>query len=324
MTSKPSDHSWSEAALFTKAVLYATEMERNDQNSWQYRLWASLSLELLARAALARRSPTLLAHASGAESWRNIYHGLGHEPTKKGFTPKSIGAVAVLEILGEIIPNFTKELRVSCSEQCRCRNAELHSGEMTYAGNQTSAWLPQFYKSCSVFLSFLGKGLDEFFGKLELAEKMIASLNEEAAKSVSQDIEKHREEWRKTEEQFRRTAIEKAAIWATRNAGHRTKCPSCESPALIRGSGHGSVSTEISNETIVQKQLMLPSAFECIACGLEISGFSKLLACGLGDEFNSTTTFSPEEFFGLYTEQDLEEARMNADHPEPEEDFNEY
>ena len=86
----------------------------------------------------------------------------------------------------------------------------------------------------------------------------------------------------------------------------------------------GQVSTEVGQDVVVQKQTMLPSAFECVACRLKISGLSKLVACGLGDAFVSTTTLSPAEFFGLYTEQDLDEARASAAEPQWEEDFNEY
>jgi hypothetical protein len=69
---------------------------------------------------------------------------------------------------------------------------------------------------------------------------------------------------------------------------------------------------------------MLPSAFECVACGLKIAGLSKLSACGLGDAFTATTTLTPAEYFGLYTEQDLDEARASGGEPEYEEDFNEF
>ena len=72
----------------------------------------------------------------------------------------------------------------------------------------------------------------------------------------------------------------------------------------------------------MQRQTMLPSAFECIACGLRISGLSKLSACGLGDAFTAKSTYSAAEFFGLYTEEDLEEARNEM--ANYEEDFNEY
>lgn len=74
----------------------------------------------------------------------------------------------------------------------------------------------------------------------------------------------------------------------------------------------------LSDEVLRQK--MLPRTFECIACRLKIKGLSKLRAAGLGDEFIATTTYSPADFFGLYTEEDLEKARNEFPIEEP--DFN--
>ena len=73
---------------------------------------------------------------------------------------------------------------------------------------------------------------------------------------------------------------------------------------------------------VIQRQERFPSSFECIACGLRISGLSKLSACNLGDAFQEKSTYSPAEFFALYTEEELEEARSQG--PEFEPDFNEY
>ena len=56
--------------------------------------------------------------------------------------------------------------------------------------------------------------------------------------------------------------------------------------------------------------------------GLRIAGYSKLSACGPGDEFTAKSTFTAVEFFGLYTEDELEEARQEG--PDFEPDFNEY
>lgn len=72
---------------------------------------------------------------------------------------------------------------------------------------------------------------------------------------------------------------------------------------------------------IVQRQAMLPTSFECIACGLKIIGLSRLSACGLGDAFVSKSTFTPAEYFELYTEDDLAEAK-EASRPDFEMDFN--
>lgn len=86
------------------------------------------------------------------------------------------------------------------------------------------------------------------------------------------------------------------------------------------------MTTKISEDEVVQRQTVLPGSFECIACGLRIAGFSKLSACGLGDAFTAASTFTAAEFFGLYTEDELEEARMEVPEfgPDFEPDFNEY
>jgi hypothetical protein len=179
------------------------------------------------------------------------------------------------------------------------------------------------YASCQVFLRSLGKNLEDLFSDPKLAENMIASLQDTAAKSVEKDIYDHEGLWEKKRGDEQNELIEQARTWASRRGAHRAVCPACGSPALLRGSSQGSVTTEIGEDVVVQKQTMLPAAFECIACGLKISGLSKLSACGLGDAFVSTTTLTPAEFFGLYTEQDLEEVRATAVEPEWEEDFNE-
>jgi len=321
MSGVPSQHGWSAEALFAKALLFVNELERYAPDDWQHRLWASLSLELIARAALANISPALLADR---KDWRHIHYALGFTATAKKVVPLSISTKEVLDILHELVPDFIKELRDACVKQCGYRNAELHSGEDYFTGLGTSAWLPQYYASCQVFLRSIGKELDDLFADHEMAEGLIASIQDAAAKSVEKDIEAHKRLWEAKSPEDRTSSVQQATAWAGRYAGHRSVCPSCASPALLRGSRQGSVTTEIGQDAVVQKQTMLPSAFECIACGLKITGLSKLLACGLGDAFVATTTLSPAEYFGLYTEQDLNEARASGGEPEYEEDFNEF
>ncbi len=67
---------------------------------------------------------------------------------------------------------------------------------------------------------------------------------------------------------------------------------------------------------------MRPSSFECIDCGLRISGLLKLTASGLGEEFSVRRAFTAAEYFQRYTEDELEEARNEMPGYEP--DFNEY
>src|SRR5437879_3731124 len=101
MTGVPNQHGWSAEALFAKTLLFVGEMERYAPDDWQHRLWASLSLELIARAALANVSPVLLADR---QNWRNIHHALGYPPTARRFAPLSIKITEVLDMLQELVP----------------------------------------------------------------------------------------------------------------------------------------------------------------------------------------------------------------------------
>ncbi|MCG7873463.1 MAG: hypothetical protein JAZ11_15340 [Candidatus Thiodiazotropha lotti] len=312
-------NSWSAEALFSKALLFTEQMNSSNADEWKYGLWSSLSLELLARASLANISPALLAEPN---NWRNIMHALGNAPTAKKFTPNSIGTKEVLARLSELLPDFTQEVAGFCSKHVERRNAELHSGEIVFSGLGTSEWLPKYFKACQILLASLGKTLDDFVADPTSAQQLIDSLDDAAAKAVDQDIKAHAKVWENKEEGSRNEAAHQAQAWATRHAGHRAQCPSCRSPALLQGSPSGTVSTTVSDDVVIQRQTMLPTSFECIACGLKISGFSKLSACGLGDAFTAKTTYTAAEFFELYTEEELEEARNEM--PEYEPDFNEY
>ena len=320
MNAKPSQHPWSSEALFNKALLYVGEMEKHPADQWQFAFWSSLSLELLARAAVAYVSPTLLADR---KDWHNVYHALGYPATIKQFTPVSVATNEALRILREILPEFTDEMFQFCVKHCAYRNAELHSGEEVFAELGTSEWLAKYYACCDVFLRSMGKTLHELVADTQAAKALIASLSDTAAKAVEQDIKQHRALWASKTPAEQQAALAEATSWASRHAGHRVKCPACDSPAIIRGSGHGPVSTDVSEDLIVQRQNVLPSSFECVACDLKIAGLSKLSACGLGDAFTATSTWSAAEFFGLHTEEELAQAQASSVGPDFEEDFNE-
>ena len=63
-------------------------------------------------------------------------------------------------------------------------------------------------------------------------------------------------------------------------------------------------------DVITEKQHFLPAQFECVACGLKMTGLSHLSAAGLGDGFTATTVYDAAELY--------------AQEPEFEPDFNEY
>lgn len=312
------EHIWSEEPLFRKAKLYAEQMELHTADDWQFGFWSALSLELLSRSALAHISPILLADN---RNWRNLSYALDENQTKFQFSPRSLSQKEVLDRLMELIPAFDNEIRGFCNQHMERRNLELHSGNMAFAKMGTSEWLPEFYSACDVLLNSMSKKLEDFISDHVTARNVISEFKNSVANTVKKDITAHKQVWSNKSLVEQENASKQAEVWATRHAGHRVSCPACESQALLKGTPSGSVSTEVKGDVVVQRQTMLPSSFECISCGLRISGLSKLSASGLGNAFSAKHSYTAADYFQLYTEEELEDARNEM--PEYEHDFNE-
>jgi len=319
VTALPGEHGWSKDALFNKALVYVQKMEQHNADDWEYGFWSSLSLEFLCRATVAHISPTLLA---GRKDWRHTHYALGNSPISKKFVPKSADTRDVLDILSELVPGFA-ESKAFCLEHAGRRNAELHSGDLEFKDLKTGTWLPKYYAACKALLKFTEKELIDLFKDAEIAEQMIAASEDAAAKAVERDIAAHVAQWAGKSPEEKATASSQAQVWASREKGHRTECPACKSLGLLRGTPQGTVTTNVNDDVIVQKQTVIPATYECIACGLKVTGFSKLVACGLGNAFTETSTSSAADFFGLYTEDEMEEARTSTPEFGYEDDNNE-
>lgn len=317
MTAFPGEHGWSEDALFNKALVYVQKMEQHNADDWEYGFWSSLSIEFLCRAAIAHVSPTLLADR---KDWRNTHYALGNAPMSKKFVPKSADTNEVLDILVQLVPGFA-ESKPFCMEHAGRRNAELHSGDLEFKDLETGNWLPRYYAACMTLLAFIGKQLNDLFADAATAEQLIAASKDEAAKAVGRDIAFHTDLWSRKSADEKAMASSRSQAWSSREKGHRAPCPACKNVGLLRGTPQGAVTTTINEDEIIQRQTVIPAWFECIACGLKIAGLSKLVACGLGNAFTETSTSSAAEFFGLYTEDEMEEARASM--PDFEDDYNE-
>lgn len=304
-------HPWSSAALLSKALRYAQEMQPLSREDWRFGLTSAFVLEFLARSALAATSPVLLADT---KDWNNIYYALGKQPTAQKFIPKSVDASSVLARLREIVPAFTTELEGFAAQHITRRNEELHSGSIPFEGLPTT-WLAPFYQTCRVLLAPLSRDLDYLFGpdEAKLAEKLIAAWRDESAKAVQKAIAAHKTVWDTKDAAERKDLAQKATVWATRHNGHRVACPACGSEALVVGTAAAAPVKRLSDDLIVEVQDHLPTKFECVACTLKIAGLSQLTACGLGATYKSTSTYDASDY---YAPEDQ--------HEQFEDDNNEY
>lgn len=289
--------SWDPEALYLKAERYVQHMSALDSDDWEYALWSSLSLEFLARAALANVSPALLAETD--KSWSSLYHALGFTPTEEKFAPKSIAISEVFRRLTAILPDFTKEHESFGIRHTGRRNAELHSGEPAFDGIKGSTWQPHFYQTCEILLASMGMTLQDFVGKDEatVAKKLVAAAADDSAKAVKGEVEAHRKVWLAKGEEERTTLGAQASVWATRQSGHRVDCPACASRALVVGEPVSAPMQRLNDGEITETQEYLPNQFQCIACGLKIAGLSRLTVVGLGDRYKKTQIYDAAEYY---------------------------
>lgn len=321
MTVEMPGHEWSEEALFCKAQIYTEQMEQCTHDDWRFGFWSALTLEIIARAALAHVSPILLANN---RQWKNLVHALGQTAITQSVPLTSVSARDVFARLSDLIPEFNPEMHDFCVAHSTRRNSELHSGTLSFEALPTSNWLPKFYWVCDTLVRFMDKDLSVLISDSKAAHKMIDSLKDKSAKAVRRLIAAHERVWQNKSCDDQKTMTRQAATWAARRRGHRVECPACKSTALVVGRASGPELTEVNDEEVIKRQAHMPSSFECIACTLKISGFSKLSACGLGDTFTRKTIWSVADYYDLHTSEELEEARAEwPEDPEYEPDFNE-
>lgn len=293
----PTLHEWSKDALLAKAQLYAETMFSHPRDDWRFGFWSALTLEILGRAALANISPTLLAEP---KEWENHYYALGYAPRTSRFVPKSIVVSVVFKLLQDILTDFDSTLANFATSHLAKRNDELHSSTSPFANVASSSWLPSYYATCDVLLQSMGSSLTAFFGKDEAraARAMIAAAKDESGKAVAKSIHAHETIWEGKSQKERNKAASQAAVWAAKRIGHRVGCPACESVALVNGPPVSPPTTSLRDGiTIIETQYCLPSKFECVACGLKITGLPQLQAAGVGDTYKITREFEAADYY---------------------------
>lgn len=292
------NHEWSKEALLAKAKVFAESMSENDDTAWKFGLWSALTLEMLVRSAVASISPALLADG---QDWANVLYGLGGQPKRPKFVPKSATITELLGRAEDLIPNFSREHSNFCASHFSRRNSEVHTGSYPFENLGSSSWLPMFYSVCEVLLAGIGATLESLFGTdgAKIARENIEALRDETAKSVNGTINAHKTVWEQKNDEERELAKSQAETASLRHYGHRVDCPACCSTALLQGSPSGEAKRSVDGDGISERQVMRPETFSCIACGLKISGFSKLLAAGMGSTYISTSHYDPVDYFGI-------------------------
>ena len=308
-------HEWSKESLFAKAQLYAEVMFEHQDTNWQFGLWSTFVVEMLVRATIANVSPVLLADS---KDWNNLLHALDRPIKKQKFVAKSASITELIQRVEELTNGFTREHSNFCASQVARRNSEVHSGNMPFENLGTSSWLPSFFTVSQILANEIGESLESLFGNkvAEQAKEEISALEDDTANVVKDTITAHKTVWSDKTSKEQDQAREQAATVSLRHYGHRVNCPACGSKALLQGKAAGEAKKQVSDNGIIERQVMRPEMFQCVACGLKINGYSKLRAANLGDTYISTSHYDATEYFDVDLDEHIR--NMMAD------DNNEY
>lgn len=288
-------------ALYGKATLYARRAlkakEAGEDDAYQ--LWATLSLELLGKYALAKIHPSLVVDPKSSNS---LLEACG---INTATAVRTIDANEVFLRLKHVVAGFNSLAYAACKDLADRRNAELHSGHAAYVGISLEEWEGRLWHAVRLILQANDRDLEDLIGGAAAEkEQLIAHLSHIKHESALQKIEHARDRFGKDADDKRRSP---KSMDDQRNAS-RTKswwdlckhvdgfhdkywvrdCPACGCSAVLGGEKDYEELTEDQDEVTPGYEEVettyTPADFACIECSLRLSGTEELEAGGLGEE----------------------------------------
>jgi hypothetical protein len=299
MTSQTPPPTFLPEALHAKSLVYIRRAFRAKQagDVDEYQLWASLALELLGKAALAKISPALIADPSHHES---LFAACG---VHLGTDFKTISAKTLFLRLPHVSKEFDSQVQKFCEQVALQRNAELHSGESPFLSLLPAVWDQRYWYAISVLLDAQGRTLEEWLGAAEAAapKQVLEDAQHAVNQAVAERIERAKASFEKgTPNPARRQELVQSSAsirkWEhykqfdPNNDGFdKHACPACGATGIIGGILWDEVvsddqdpddpTIEIVDQTYVSEE------FRCFTCGLTLVGRREVLAAGLPEEF---------------------------------------
>lgn len=181
---------WDSGGLFLKAKLFINHALDDDRASEERMLWASLALELLAKAALSRVSPVLIATPS--EEGNSLLVATGLIDGDVRF--RSIQAKTLFTRCAKAFKPFNEG---EALEIAQARNAYLHTATPTITKLPESNWWPRYWAQAHILITASNRELDEFVGsdRVDEVEKHLAqnqkNLEDQAAMLLQRAVQQY-------------------------------------------------------------------------------------------------------------------------------------
>jgi hypothetical protein len=287
-------------AIFGKAKLYIGKAlaRKEAEDLDEYQLWASLALELLGKAALAKIHPSLIVDPNHSESL------IAASGIKKFPDIKTITAKTLFERLQKIISHFDEKTRDFCLQIALRRNAELHSGEAAFSATRQDALEAKYWHACQIILDYMGSSLEDWLGasQAQAPKAIIKHAAEAKQKAVTVRVERAKEAFHVKPKSEQKKILEEAEgreeihykNLFTLLGDHEweCRCPACGGKAFLAGIrvDEDVVNTYGDEDGVWEQVEIYYSAeqFRCPVCRLALDGSDEIEYADLSTEHSKT------------------------------------
>ncbi|NUP48500.1 MAG: hypothetical protein HOW97_14505 [Catenulispora sp.] len=293
----PYDHE----ALWMKAKLFLNRAMDNDglRSFDEQALWASLALELLAKAALARVSPLLIAEPT--EDGTNILIASGLVKGDARFS--SVKASTLFARCQKAFKPFSSDAASSFSNP---RNEYIHGPGIGFMALPPHAWWPKYWAQAAILVAALDREIADLVGRDR--ETTVTDHLYQNTKNVEHQTEARIERARQRLRQYRdgTMSAKVAAEWERQvhlTAGLPYEapdvCPACEATGLLEGDEIADVEETYERLEEGDERLDAPDPeptvtltidtayFSCPTCHLTLDRFDYILQAGLPETFTT-------------------------------------
>lgn len=297
---KPYDHE----ALWLKAKAFLNRaMDETDERSFdEQALWASLALELLAKAALARVSPLLIAEPS--EDGTNLLIASGLMEGDAKFM--SVRAKTLYSRCQKAFKPFDES---EAGKITHARNEYLHGSAVGFTAIPAAAWWPRYWTLAVILVGALERLIEDLVG--EDRTTIVERHLEQNQKNIEHRTEMLIERAKQRLAQWKSGTLpaKVAAEWSpgtSLTAGLRysepAACPACGGQGMIEG--EDSVDVQVRYEQISEEDFEATldvtagaGYFSCGNCGLVLDNYQLVEQAGFDATFDTQGDESDIDYY---------------------------
>jgi hypothetical protein len=263
----------------------------------EYQLWASLALELVGKAALAKIHPCLVADPQSNVS---LFAAAG---MNVGTDIKTIIAKTLFERLSHVSKRFDKKTQDYCTNMSLKRNAELHSGEAPFEGVVAASWEGRYWHTAEIILEAGGSSIESWLGadKAKAPKELLTEYNHATVEAAKIRVETAAEAFAARPRKDREEAHARAAaieIWSMRGSFKMivhniwdVECPACKSRAFLAGVKYNEEASDEEPDEPDEELVdifFVAEEFLCPSCNLRLDSREAIEAVGLETETMET------------------------------------